>query len=210
MDDGGTTSIFNCKRDILIAPGQWLMRYVPVFWSSELPIMRLPSRQIVHRSLLVLFVLAAIALQVLVFWPWQKVTKHNFEKIRLGMSRDELHQLLGSPDYQVVEIGIVKDPNTYAIKGWFDAEKKQRLGYQEYQREHWTSSEIDIAAISDFEGRVVCRYTGPGWDWQTSFWSWLGWSFGTAQPLPARAIIPPGASTDPGGDLVDQPGRPSL
>jgi hypothetical protein len=141
---------------------------------SERPIMRLSSDQLLHRSLLVSIALAVVAVLVLVLWPWQKVTKNNFGKIRVGMSQDELYQLLGSPEYQVVELGIVRDPNTYGTNGWLGSEEKQRLGCQEYQREHWSSSEIFIAAISDIEGRVVCRYMGPGQkrDWLTLFWSW--------------------------------------
>jgi hypothetical protein len=75
------------------------------------------------------------------------------------MSQAELHHLLGSPHYQVVEIGLVNGPKIYATNGWLSAEEKRRLGYREYRRQAWSSLELTIVAISDLQGWVVCRYT---------------------------------------------------
>ena len=104
--------------------------------------------------------LTTVSLVVLL--PRERVTRANLEKIELDMSQAGLHGLLGPPDYQTVELGMVNGPNSYSTN-FGDSAKELRLrGYRDYTRQQWHSPEITIITISDAEGRVVCKYSGEG------------------------------------------------
>jgi hypothetical protein len=51
------------------------------------------------RLLVVLFALVALAVAgaVTVLWPWPRVTKESYERIKLGMTRGEVEAILGVP-----------------------------------------------------------------------------------------------------------------
>jgi hypothetical protein len=123
-----------------------------------------------HRFLVPIALLLIGAVLVLMLWPQERITRQNFGRIRLGMSQAEIHQLLGSPHYQVVEIGLVREPELYATNRWLSTEEKRRSGYRDYRREQWSSPELSISVIMDLQGEVVCRYTGPGHRWE---WNWI-------------------------------------
>jgi hypothetical protein len=119
--------------------------------------------------------LTAVILAFLL-WPKQRITQANFEKIQVGMSQEELHQLLGTPYSEVVELGLVIDPHTFLPPSGTPAELRQK-GYKEYRWQFWASSEITIGVISDTEGQVVCRYSQPGQErgWQEFLRSLVFW-----------------------------------
>ena len=126
---------------------------------------------------LLIAVVVAVGMAGLVFlvWPHEAITKKSFAQIQVGMSQNDLYHLLGAPHYQTVEIGLVSGPENYATNSHMSAEEKHRRGFRQYRREHWTSAECTISAISDVQGRVVCRYVGSGEkaDWLAFFRSWL-------------------------------------
>ncbi len=125
------------------------------------------------------FIAFAIVVSTLVIalWPKQRITKANFDKIQIGMSQEELRRLLGPPEFDKVEVGLVKDPNTYSITLSTPPEELRRQGHKDYRWQQWTSSEISIVVVSDMEGQVVCRYPGPGqeWDWREFLRSLVFW-----------------------------------
>ena len=63
---------------------------------------------------------------------------------------------------QIVESGLVDGPETYVTNRDQSDEERRRRGFRDYRRQQWTSLEIEIVAIIDADGRVVCRYSGAG------------------------------------------------
>jgi len=125
--------------------------------------MRSPRDWLRPGSLLALSVLAVGGgLLSLILLSPQAATRHNYSKVRLGMSQAELCRLLGTPAYQVTESGLVNGPESYSISPLMSEQERRQRGYQEYRRQQWSSSKVTIIAISDLQGRIVCRYTGPG------------------------------------------------
>jgi hypothetical protein len=123
----------------------------------------LPRNWLHPGSLLALSILTILgSLLGLILLSQDSVTRHNFAKIRVGMSTAELSQLLGTPEYQANESGLVDGPEHYSTNHALSAEERRRSGIQEYRRQQWSSSELTIIAISDLQGRVVCRYAGEG------------------------------------------------
>jgi hypothetical protein len=112
---------------------------------------------------------------LVLLWPPNPITRANFDRIRVGMSQAELYGLLGAPQYQTVESGLVEGPETYATNRDQSDEERRRRGFREYRRQQWTSSEVTIIVISEPQGRVVCRYSGDGQtrDWLAFLRSWL-------------------------------------
>jgi hypothetical protein len=120
------------------------------------------------RSYLWVALLAAAAVATMFFlWPRRAVTLANFQRIQLGMSQADLCSLLGQPEYDTVELGLVRGPETYSLNFHESEKERLRRGFRDYRRQQWTSSEIMIIVISDPDGSVVCRYSGdgqrPGW-----------------------------------------------
>jgi len=118
------------------------------------------------------FIAFAIVVSTLVIalWPKQRITKANFDKTQIGMSQGELLQLLGTPEIDTIQLGLVEDPQTFIILG-------SDSRYKDYRFQQWTSSEISIGVVSDSEGQLVCRYSNPGreWDWRAVFRSLIFW-----------------------------------
>jgi hypothetical protein len=117
----------------------------------------------------------AVVALLIVLWSPNPVTRANFGRIRIGMSQAELHRLLGAPDYQTVESGLVDGPETYITNRDLSDEERQRRGFRDCRRQQWTSPEVTIVVISDTDGQVVCRYSGDGQrsGWLTFLRSWL-------------------------------------
>jgi hypothetical protein len=91
--------------------------------------------------------------------PQERVTRANYEKIQLGMSQADLRLLLGRPQVQAVDLGMVQGDSylTY-LPGGSPPDK----GFRKCMRQQWDSPEISIVGVFDTEGRVICRYTGEG------------------------------------------------
>jgi hypothetical protein len=109
-------------------------------------------------SVLVLF----LALLAGLFLLRTKVTKANFDSIEIGMSLDEVHELLGGrPDYEWYAKGRVEDPTTFVTTMNRMVEKD--LGHADYSVRQWQSTELAIMVVTDQDGRVACRYShDPG------------------------------------------------
>ena len=107
-------------------------------------------------------------------WPKGRVTHASFSKIRIGMSQDELHDLLGrEPDLRAMDLGKIGGPDHYTVNFATDPKELRRMGYQDYRREQWTSAEVTIIVITDLKGQVVCRYHRGGQSRFRDFWNWL-------------------------------------
>jgi hypothetical protein len=117
----------------------------------------------------------AVAALLIATAMWERVTRQKFGAIRIGMSQTELRHLLGPPDFQVVETGLVSGPGEYTTNSFISEEEKRRRGFQKYQRQQWASREVSIVVVSDLQGQTVCRYAGPGHklDWIALLRGWL-------------------------------------
>jgi hypothetical protein len=101
------------------------------------------------------------------FWPRERDSLANFQKIRIGMSQAELLGLLGPPNSATAELGLVVGPDKYGrgFRGPEIEAKKRKHGFRDYLRQEWGSADrqhvppksVSIVVISDLEGKVVCR-----------------------------------------------------
>ncbi len=126
------------------------------------------------RIILALLVGLAVFAAFFLLFP-NPITERNFDKIALGMTRAEVFQLLGHPQFEAREFGHVTRSDTYVTNDTLTPEERERNGYRKYIRGQWTSSQITIAVIFDTDDKVVCRFRGEG---QQSYWvelllSWL-------------------------------------
>jgi hypothetical protein len=132
--------------------------------------------------LLVVFLasLMALIIVVLILKPRGNITQANFQKIRIGMTESALRHWLGPPDYQTVELGLVRGPISYSVDFGSDKEALRQQGHRDYRRQQWSSAELTIIAISDTEGKVVCCYRGEGQKnsptWRV-IWYWISQLF---------------------------------
>jgi hypothetical protein len=132
-------------------------------YTKETSNVRSPGRWLRSHPWLTLAALAgAVVTLSWIVLGGNQVTRSNFDRIQLGMSRADVHDLLGPPEFQVVESGLVDGPASYITNREQTDEERRRRGFRDYRREQWSSSEIEIVVISDLEGRVVCRYPGLG------------------------------------------------
>src|SRR4051794_28439603 len=87
-----------------------------------------------------------------------RITRANFAKIRIGMSRPEVETLLGrSADFRSPMIGQVTDPSTFTTND--DPEARRGRDFREYRFHQWDSPDIHVMVICDRGDRVVCRYS---------------------------------------------------
>jgi hypothetical protein len=63
-----------------------------------------------HRLLALVALAIAVSVLVFSFWPRERITQANFQKIQVGMSQAGLRELLGEPEYEAVEFGLVQGP----------------------------------------------------------------------------------------------------
>jgi hypothetical protein len=132
-----------------------------------------------HPRLALLATAVAAVAVGFVWWPREAVTRANFQLIQVGMSQADLCDLLGRPDYDTVELGLVQGPETYTVNFSQSDDERHRRGFRNYRHQQWTASEITIVVISDPEGHVVCRYSseGQGRRWFDSLRSWVSGLF---------------------------------
>lgn len=100
-----------------------------------------------------------------------QVTATNYDRIRHSMSMQEVRQLLGRPDYDQTEYGIIGISGAYVTNDSLSDEEKIDLGYQKYRRLQWTSREITIVVVFDMNGLVATRYSGDGQN-SAGWWRW--------------------------------------
>jgi hypothetical protein len=145
----------------------------------ERQMMRVLRNVLGFRPLLASTTLAlAVAAIFWIVWPRPSVTRANFARIRVGMSQAELYQIFGRPEYDAQSFGMVSGPDTFSTNDHQSTEERLRRGFLVYRFQQWSSPELSIIAISDLQGRVVCRYTAPGHEkgWFTFLQGWpLGW-----------------------------------
>ena len=91
-----------------------------------------------------------------------QITRTTFQNIRIGMTRTELHDLLGEPGSQQALLGIVNSSTSMTINFREDQARLRDSGYRDYIFESWFSPTITIMAYVDANDRVVCRYSAAG------------------------------------------------
>ena len=101
-----------------------------------------------------LLAVVAVALLLFVFSSSLRITKGNFAKITIGMSQEDIYELLGKPQFDQWESGFVGGPTAYSTTHYAD-----EWGSKHYRRQEWRSLEFAITVILDPEQRVVCRYS---------------------------------------------------
>jgi hypothetical protein len=128
-----------------------------------------------HPRLTAAGIVCVVGAALFVAWPKNPITRANVARLQIGISQAELRHLLGEPDSQIVESGLVDGPEHYITNRDLSDDERRRRGFREYRREEWTSAEVDVVVISDTEGRVVCKYSGPGQptDWFARLRFWL-------------------------------------
>ena len=113
-------------------------------------------------SLSIGFVLLIAIIATAILQQKMHVTAAAFQRIQIGMTRTELHEMLGRPQHQQIVFGVVQDSSTMAINFSGDQEELRTKGYTDYIMDQWSSSTITIVVAVDGDDRVVCRYTSTG------------------------------------------------
>lgn len=124
----------------------------------------LPARTPRNWPRYVVLVLAVSMLALLVFGPRppERISLANFHALRRGMSRADLRDLFGPPQYESLELGLVTGPDRYTVNFAETNAQKRARGFQEYLRQQWMSPEITITVITDDKEKVVCLYRSGG------------------------------------------------
>ncbi len=117
---------------------------------------------IVTASLLVLAVMA-FSLTAL-YQRDAMITPENFQRVQIGMTRSQLHALLGPPGRQLLVLGLVKDARTITTNFGGDQKRLRERGYKDYVLDSWCSQVISIAVFVDENDKVVCCYPSGGQD----------------------------------------------
>lgn len=90
------------------------------------------------------------------------ITPANFRRIHIGMTRTELHDLLGRPSHERLVLGIVKSSGSMTVNFTNNKEQMRGSGYRDYIYETWFAPTITISAFVDANDEVVCRYSSRG------------------------------------------------
>lgn len=91
-----------------------------------------------------------------------KITPKNFRRISVGMSRSELHTLLGRPTNQQIILGLVTDPKSLTTNSFGNPKELRQRGFADYVMDSWASPTISVTVIIDANNQVVCRYSSAG------------------------------------------------
>lgn len=129
-----------------------------------------------RRTALEAFVAIVVLAGVFFLLARETVSPANFERLQIGLSQAEVHELLGAPRGGWNDVGKVTGPEQYATNFSQDKQSLLAKGYQEYLREQWSAREITIIAIFDQDRRLVCRYKHPGQEtsWLALLRGWFG------------------------------------
>lgn len=92
----------------------------------------------------------------------KKLTRQNVATVKIGTTRDALRELLGDPDYQLIQLGRVEDESTFVTNYAMSPSQQKAAGHRKYILEQWSSREMTFTAIIDRSDRVVCRYISSG------------------------------------------------
>jgi hypothetical protein len=104
------------------------------------------------QSLLFLGVLVCVLLSVYLSFSDKGVNRANFQRIEIGMTKDEVSQVFGRPaDWRLDTKGYVFSPLVFGSK----TGRKER----DYQLYRWESPNLLIDVIFDQRDEVACRYT---------------------------------------------------
>lgn len=124
---------------------------------------RLTRRNIFMAAGVAVVLMVAVCVAVLVRVK-PHLTNTDFQNVQIGMTRAELHRLLGSPDHEQIVLGMVTSPTSMTVN-FSDGEYRKRLqssGYNDHILECWFSPSITIMAYVDAKDQVVCRYSAGG------------------------------------------------
>jgi hypothetical protein len=121
-----------------------------------------------HVSLVLLACLVTGAIVILLL-SRERVTRVNFEKIKLGMSQADVERLLGP--------AVETQPVCNTWKVW--PQELREEGYQDCAFQRWSSARMTIILITDATGTVVDRFefgdsslVSESTFWET-VWYWI-------------------------------------
>ena len=80
------------------------------------------------------------------------------------MTISDVQQLLGHPDYDDIEFGVIGSTGAYVTNDLLTDDEKRKLGYQKYRRLQWTSRELSIIVVFDMHEQVATCSRGDGHD----------------------------------------------
>jgi hypothetical protein len=80
--------------------------------------------------------------------------------VQIGMSQAEPCGLLGRPQYEALEVGLVEGPEKYAVNFGQGSDEQSPRDFRNYRRQQWISSELT--------GCPAYRATVAGHAWGTA------------------------------------------
>ncbi|NND99563.1 MAG: hypothetical protein HKN47_19785 [Pirellulaceae bacterium] len=107
----------------------------------------------------------AVFLVVILLFPlfiafWPRVTAANYERIAVSMTMEEVQGILGEPEFDTSEFGILDKTGAYVTNNLLSDQEKIDNGYQRYRRLQWTSYRRTIVVVFDSRGQVATKYGG--------------------------------------------------
>jgi hypothetical protein len=113
---------------------------------------------------------------VMVAFVYQReawISRGNYARIHRGMSEADVMRLLGSPDHDMMQFGLVsaaEGPGAYAANFLGPTPELRKRGYEDYRFLQWASPEITIVIICNKSGSVAAKYTAPGQERSMQSW----------------------------------------
>ena len=102
-----------------------------------------------------------------------RISRGNYARIHRGMSEADVMRLLGSPDHDMMQFGLVsaaEGPGAYAANFLGPTPELRKRGYKDYRFLQWASPQITIVIICDKSGSVAAKYTGVGQERSMQSW----------------------------------------
>ena len=134
------------------------------------------------QPLLVVVVLAGILLAAWRAFSDPRVNRPSFQRIEVGMPRDQVSQILGRPaDYRSPIRGYVESP--FVFRSGPGPNKAEA----NYELHRWDGTGLLICVIFDERDEVACRYAFDI-PWWSRFRSWVRSILpGASAPVTAKA-----------------------
>ena len=126
---------------------------------------------------ILLIVLLAGTAAALFLWPRDRITAESWQKIRIGMTKQEVEDILGSSGSSLDEF-VAKPfiPNEFSLLEPDYYAAILIIGQDEGQDKYWLGRHGMISIVFDREGHVGGkRFQGRRSDFWDGLRDWLGW-----------------------------------
>lgn len=118
-----------------------------------------------RRQLFVFGMIVVVAALASFMWLSQgtgSVSQESVALIEVGMSRSGVHEILGTPDLQFVNVGRVNGPTEFVTNTSLTASETAARGFSKHLFEQWSTTSFTAILIFDQTDTVACQYSSHG------------------------------------------------